>query len=360
MKTISKRQYEFLRETLEEQVTHKVMTEEAKTAVLAAYDVRDGLNFIRILVAIGGILIGLGFLTFIATNWNLFDRWVKLFILVGSLSVALGSSYYTYQKNRLTSMALLYVGVLIYGAAIFLMDQIFFINVNVSTGFLVWSIGALVLSSVHKDIILYSFANILAVIYISSSFNQMIILQAIVLLAIFALTNPVYGYRRLLTFGFVALAEIFVLYLFAYYRSDALYPALTFFAIGNGLYYFAPKIQLLEWSKSMLAFTGLLTLVASGFVLTFPDLYNDAGLSISWISWVFAIGLIGYLLYLTSLRLVTPLLGIAVIIARYYFDTFYDTIDRSLFFVLGGLMILGFGYYIETMRRRGIQDASME
>jgi len=360
MKTISKRQYEFLLETLEEQVTHKVMSEEAKTAVLAAYQVRDGLNFIRILVSLGGILIGLGFLTFIATNWNLFDRWVKLFILVGSLSVALGASYYTYQKNRLTSMALLYVGVLIYGAMIFLMDQIFFINVNVSTGFLVWSMGALVLSSVHKDIILYSFANVLAIIYISTSFNQMIILQVLVLLVVFAVTSPVYGYRRLLTFGFVALAEVFVLYLFAYYRSDALYPALTLFVIGNGLYYLAPKIQLLEWSKSMLAFSGILTLVVSGFVLTFPNIYTDAGLSINWVSWVFAIGLVGYLLYLTSLRLVTPLIGIAVIITRYYFDTFYDTIDRSLFFVLGGLMILAFGYYIETMRRRGIQDASME
>jgi hypothetical protein len=220
--------------------------------------------------------------------------------------------------------------------------------------------GALVLSSVHKDIILYSFANVLAIIYISTSFNQMIILQVVVLLVVFAVTSPVYGYRRLLTFGFVALAEVFVLYLFAYYRSDALYPALTLFVIGNGLYYLAPKIQLLEWSKSMLAFSGILTLVVSGFVLTFPNIYTDAGLSINWVSWVFAIGLVGYLLYLTSLRLVTPLIGIAVIITRYYFDTFYDTIDRSLFFVLGGLMILAFGYYIETMRRRGIQDASME
>jgi len=31
-----------------------------------------------------------------------------------------------------------------------------------------------------------------------------------------------------------------------------------------------------------------------------------------------------------------------------------------LFFVLGGLMILAFGYYIETMRRRGFVDAKLE
>jgi uncharacterized membrane protein len=304
--------------------------------------------------------LGLGFLTFIATNWNLFDRWVKLFILLGSLSLALGSSYFTYQKNRFTSMALLYVGVLVYGATIFLIDQILFLNFNVQTGFLVWAVGALLLSSVHKDIILYVFAHVLAGIYILSSFDQFIFLQAAVLLALLVLTNRAFGYRRLLTFAVLVLLEAFVLYTFAYFRSDGLYPAIALFGIGNGLYWFAGSIDLLEFSKPLISFVGLATLAISGFVLTFPGIYTDAGITLSWISWVFAIALIGYLLYLTSLRLLTPLLGIAAIITRFYFDTFFDTIDRSLFFVLGGLMLLAFGYYIETFRRKGIQDVSVE
>jgi uncharacterized membrane protein len=313
-----------------------------------------------VILTIGGILIGLGFLTFIATNWNLFDRWVKLFILLGSLSLALGTSYATYQKNRFTSMALLYVGVLVYGATIFLLDQILFINLDVPTGFLVWSVGALVLSSVHKDIIMYVFAHILAGIYILSSFNNMIFIQALVLLGVLLVTNRAFGYRRLLTFALLVVTEAFVLYSFAYFNTDAIVPAVAFFAIGNGLYWFAGSIDLLDLSKPLISFVGLATLAISGFVLTFPGIYTDAGITLSWISWVFAIALIGYLLYLTSLRLLTPLLGIAAIITRFYFDTFFDTIDRSLFFVLGGLMLLAFGYYIETFRRKGIQDVSVE
>ena len=360
MKTISKRQYDFLTETLTEQVAQQVVTEAAKEAVLSAYEVRDSLNFVRIIGSIGGILIGLGFLTFIATNWNLFDRWVKLFILLGSLSLALGSSYFTYQKNRFTSMALLYVGVLVYGATIFLIDQILFLNFNVQTGFLVWAVGALLLSSVHKDIILYVFAHVLAAIYILSSFDQFIFLQAAVLIVLLVLTNRAFGYRRLLTFAVLVLVEAFVLYTFAYFRSDGLYPAIALFGIGNGLYWFAGSINVLDLSKPLISFVGLATLAISGFVLTFPGIYTNAGITLSWVSWVFAIALIGYLLYLTSLRLLTPLLGIAAIITRFYFDTFFDTIDRSLFFVLGGLMLLAFGYYIETFRRKGIQDVSVE
>jgi uncharacterized membrane protein len=110
----------------------------------------------------------------------------------------------------------------------------------------------------------------------------------------------------------------------------------------------------------MVSLVGVLTLSISGFILTFPGIYTEVGLDTPWISWVFAIGLLIYLLFLTSRRLVTPLLAIAAIITRYYFDTFYESIDRSLFFVLGGLMILAFGYYIETMRRRGFVDAKLE
>lgn len=360
MKKISKRQYDFLEQTLTEQVESQTITDQAKTNILASVEVRDSLNFIRVLVSIGGILIGLGFLTFIATNWDLFDRWVKLAIIVGSLSVALAASYFTYEKNRFTSIALLYLSALIYGAGIFLVEQIFYINLDVPTGFLIWSVGTLLLSTIHKDIILYVAAHALAAVYLLGSFDNFIFIQAIVLLALLFATNRYFGYRRLLTFAGLLLLEAFIFYTFAYFESDALYVVLVLFGLGAGLYYVAPILPKLDISPDMVSLVGLLTLSISGFILTFPGIYTEVGINTPWISWVFAIGLLIYLLFLTSRRLVTPLLAIAAIITRYYFDTFYESIDRSLFFVLGGLMILAFGYYIETMRRRGFVDAKLE
>lgn len=360
MKKITKRQFDFLTDTLTEQVLSQTITEQAKTEVLASLDVRDSLNFIRILVSIGGILIGLGFLTFIASNWVLFNRVVKLVIITGSLSVALGSSYLTYEKNRFTSIALLYLSALIYGAGIFLVEQIFYINLDVPTGFLIWSVGTLLLSTIHKDILLYVTAHAFAAVYLLGSFDNFIFVQAIFLLALLLATNRYFGYRRLLTFAGLLLFEAFIFYTFAYFQSDALYVALVLFAFGTALYYTAPVLPKLDVSPDMVSLVGLLTLSVSGFVLTFPGIYLDAGFNATWISWVFAIGLLLYLLFLTSRRLVTPLITIAVIITRFYFDTFYESIDRSVFFVLGGLMILAFGYYIETMRRRGFVDATLE
>jgi len=100
MKKISKRQYRFLEETLSESVQQSTLSVEQKNTILSRVEIRETLNFIRVLVTIGGILIGLGFLTFIATNWDLFDRWVKLTIILGSLSISLGASYYTLEKNK--------------------------------------------------------------------------------------------------------------------------------------------------------------------------------------------------------------------------------------------------------------------
>ena len=352
MKKISKRQYRLLEETLLDSVQQSTLTEEQKNKILSSVEIRETLNFIRVLVTIGGILIGLGFLTFIATNWDLFDRWVKLTIILGSLSISLGASYYTLEKNKLTSLALLYVSVLIYGAGIFLLEQIFYINFDLNTGFLVWAIGALLLSGIHKDVILYIFAHILSGIYILSSFEEIIIVQLAILLVIFYLTNRAFGYRKLLTFFLGLLVIVSVVYPFAYFDSEALLPFVFLFIVGNVAYYFNAYLERFDFSSEMIGLLGLITLGVSGFTLTFPGIYNDFSLNGTLISWIFAILFAVYLLYLTSKRLVTPLLALAAIILRYYFDTFYDSIDRSLFFVIGGFLILAFGYYIETYRRQ--------
>jgi uncharacterized membrane protein len=359
MKKLSQRQYDFLEETLRDQVAATTIDEATKEAILTQVEVKDTLNFIRVLVTLGGVLIGLGFLTFIATNWDLFNRWVKLLIILGSLDISLGASYWTMKKNRLTSLGLMYLSALIYGAGIFLVEQIFFINLSLSTGFFVWAVGVFLLSSIHKDVLLFVFAHVLSALFIFNSFNDVVYLQVVAILTGLFFTNRFFGYPRLLTFGLLALAEISLLYVFAYARSEAFYAFVTFFVLGNAMYHLAPRVKVAHLSPDMVSLAGLLTLSIAGFGLTFQAVYTDVNIRLAFISWVFAIGFIGYLLYLASKRLLIPILAIAAVITRYYFDTFYDSIDRSLFFVLGGLMLLAFGYYIETVRRKGAQDASL-
>ena len=50
-------------------------------------------------------------------------------------------------------------------------------------------------------------------------------------------------------------------------------------------------------------------------------------------------------------------LGVFVIhMLTRYFDLFFSAMDRSLFFVLGGLLLLGGGWLLERNRRRWMQD----
>lgn len=48
----------------------------------------------------------------------------------------------------------------------------------------------------------------------------------------------------------------------------------------------------------------------------------------------------------------TALVFVCATILRFYFDTFFDFMPKSFFFIIGGLMLLGFGFYFERMRSR--------
>jgi uncharacterized membrane protein len=46
------------------------------------------------------------------------------------------------------------------------------------------------------------------------------------------------------------------------------------------------------------------------------------------------------------------LVFVCATILRFYFDTFFDFMPKSFFFIIGGLILLGFGFYFERLRNR--------
>jgi uncharacterized membrane protein len=49
-------------------------------------------------------------------------------------------------------------------------------------------------------------------------------------------------------------------------------------------------------------------------------------------------------------------LTFALTILRLYFDTFWQLFDRSLFFMVGGLLVIALGWGLERKRRNLIDD----
>ena len=352
-KKISKYLFRFLSEALTDAADKNIISSQQEKDILTFYEERRGLDFIRVLVSIGSILIGLGVLLFIAGNWEVISNPIKVLIIVSFLAASMVSSFLTAEKRPITSQALLYLSVLIFGAGLFLINLAYNFNVEAYTINFVWALGALLLSSVYKDTILFVFAHFLAFLFLTLGFDETIYIQGLILLVIFFAGNYYFNYRKLITFGSLILLNVFVLYILVDLDVMDVYIAGIFFALGLLFYYFKHQINF-----DIFQFFGIVLMGASGFAWSFREIWQDFDFITngSWISIPLSLAIVIYMFTLVSKRQITPLIVIAAFILRYYFDTLYDFLPRSLFFIIGGFLVLGMGYYIERFRRVEVED----
>lgn len=100
---------------------------------------------VHLMLLIGAILIGAGIFSFIASNWEMMGKAVKLLIIISLMLVSYAAGWYLKEKRSLkrTGEALILLGAIIYGAGIFLTAQIFNIRTNWPDGFILWMIGVM-------------------------------------------------------------------------------------------------------------------------------------------------------------------------------------------------------------------------
>ena len=98
-------------------------------------------KFIVVISTIGAILLGIGAILFIASNWEELSKIAKTLILVGSTALAYYTGYYfKYQKQNLPKVgaSLLFLGALLFGATVILVTQIYNVNANNHILVLIW------------------------------------------------------------------------------------------------------------------------------------------------------------------------------------------------------------------------------
>lgn len=107
-------------------------------------------TFSTILYCVGGILIGLAIITFVAANWQYLDRIQKVILLIGWLIIinTLGFHLWQWTNNyRKLGQALLLIGGLSLGAVIALIAQIFNLSGESYGLFLIWAIGVVTMGA---------------------------------------------------------------------------------------------------------------------------------------------------------------------------------------------------------------------
>jgi uncharacterized membrane protein len=315
---------------------------------LEIYEIKGGLNFIRVVVTIGAILVGLGILSFIASNWDGISHLVKLLIIFGVFSGVNLVGYSLSENNSRTGRSLIYLGTLVYGAGIFLIGQMYHFGGDFPTAFLLWSLGVLPIAFQLKDQYLMLFANILFGVYLYGSFDQGFPYAGWVGVPIMYLAFIYFDKSRLLLFFANLTSLSFILQITLRYEVEDVYVALLFFLIGLAMYGVKHNLE-----PDVFRVQGTFLFGVTGVILTIPDLW-DVLVSVQstrLVSILFALAFVAFLFFLIRKGSLICLIFVCVTIFRYYTDTF-AFLPKSMFFIVGGLLLLGFGFYFERMRNQ--------
>jgi uncharacterized membrane protein len=121
---------------------------------------------VRVVVAVGAILIGAGVFSFVAANWQAMSDQLRIGIIVGAMALSSVVGWWLRERRglRFTGGALLLLGSIIFGAGIFLVAQIYNLSGNWPDGFVMWMIGTVAMAVATRLRALYVLALVVGVI----------------------------------------------------------------------------------------------------------------------------------------------------------------------------------------------------
>ena len=128
-------------------------------------------RLINTVVTLGSILIGLGILLFVASNWDKLSRPIKLTIIFSVITgFNFAGYYFTRVKNDFPGLGhgFLLVGAFAFGAGIWLIAQIYHIHYNFSAGILFWILGIVPVAFSYLSWMILTFSSVLSCIWLGS------------------------------------------------------------------------------------------------------------------------------------------------------------------------------------------------
>ncbi len=361
---------------------------------------------------LGSILLGVGVILFFAANWGAISRFFKVIIILSAVLLSSGVGYYlgfvkkTYPK---VGSALIILGSILYGAAIWLIGQIFNLPPSAGVGFFLWFIGVLPMAYLfHSLIILFlAMANLTAWFLVMELPLGLPLFFFPIFLGLIALPL-ILNKKDKFNFTMFIFA-VFLWFLFLGYRLTEFNFYLvwiSFLLFGLALYFYSvishhPKMF---FTKQVAAFLAVLSLYIGLLPFTFETFYpllpfkyfllyllpltffiygkyqtqktdyRDLPLFFLFLPFLIPYGepvllaIINLVLFAFTLFVIyhgyqeknpflfnlgVVLFALSVIIK--YFDFFFGLMPRSLFFISGGIILLCGSLYLEKKRRNFIE-----
>ncbi|MCT4584382.1 MAG: DUF2157 domain-containing protein [Peptostreptococcaceae bacterium] len=343
---ITKDKYEFLKNALSDASSKDLLKEENINSIMSDYQIKKALDYNFIIILFSVILIGLGIILALASNYTYITYNIKqVFVLI-----LMFGSYYLFYKlrlsNRYLSFSFLLLFYFLYGTSIFLISQRFnFFNDNTFL-FLLWAIPILIGGILLKEKSLNVFFIILFSIYLMfEDIGLLYFFSTFLLVLSYYFNHLLYKSKFILFFNNLNFIIIITKTL-DYYDVDSFFINLIVFIIGILMYY-----KEHSYNRDIFKIQGNIFFGISGLIFTYKETYDifENILNPNYISIIFSILFISFLIFLITKQNITSIVFLAILIFRYYFDDYYDFIPKSLFFVIGGALLLSI---IEYIRRK--------
>lgn len=331
---------------------------ESQNAVQTVSDLDDfylvenkkNITSMHTLLWVGAVLVGAGCLTFIASNWSALSSLSKYFlILIGFIGFYL-VGWKLESSLPKTSRSLYYIGGIIFGAGIFLIGQTFHLGGAIYSAFMLWAIGIIPLAYYLKDKAIMFFSILLLFgystqVYFESAYPFVLLITIPV---IYALNHWVLNRSKGIFFLNSMLLLFFVHAQLWHFGVNDLIIIILLFMVGIIF-----SIKGLDAYSSTMTCIGYVVHGAYALVLSFPFVWEQlfsASLSGTF-AIVFSILYGIYLLLLLRHGHIMAVLIVCLFIFRYYIDLSYDFLPKSLFFVIGGIILILCGLWLEKSRR---------
>lgn len=369
----------------------KIISAEQSKKILALYDgkaadyekVDRSSKMITVFSILGSILLGVGVILFMASNWEGMSKLMKILVLFASTFGTFYIGYYLrYQKANYpkTGTALLLLSSILFGASLFLIAQIYHVKGNASWLILIWAIGVLPLAYAFLSVPVMALGLLVLTIWFGFFLSDTVHLGKEIFNLYFIYGLLLYGssllhesFNKLKALsepmklmGAMIVSGITYLFTFEFFHKDfyryvSKIPNNTPFVVMAILTLVLVLIAfVLIESKSKTYKQELLTLVGLTVLAALFQFY-PSGTSIYMVAYnLLLLGLIVGLIYLGFLHKKTYLVNFALLlfvldIVTRYFDFFYELMSRSMFFIIGGLILLFGGIAMEKERKKLIK-----
>ena len=364
---ISKKEMEFLTAEIDRWKQENIISEEQSEDILALYELKKS-SLRMVLFTAGCVLLGLGAISFIAAQWHVIPKLLRVCIIVSFYILSIAAYLFTGRSETKTGKSFLLLAGAILGSGIYLITRMYNYKLEWSTILGAWGLCIMIAALFTRDTWQVYFSQTIVLMYL-------IVINAVDIFALDFLNTA-----RLSLTEFFSPINAFALIASLWVLWKILNDRLAFnINLALTILLLASRMSLCfggTWTLIILALTGavmsfisrwidtehagLLMLGVFGLLLTWPefwrgDLFTQPVMGIEGSSfWPVINALVVAVLMLINIYRGHGAIGVvfcALLASRYFFDHLFGYMPKAWGFTLTGIIFLGASMFFGKIRK---------